>query len=369
MSLEITVREFDGRPEEWDAFCLSHPDGTFSHRYGWMRLVQQLYGGTPFYLAAYRDGRLVGALPVMLRRVLGAGRILLSPPFADEGGICASEREVEDALLDAAADLGKEARAAYLELRHLRRRERDDLLCDTSRVALRMPLPATTEELWEGLSANMRSKVRRAGKRGLRAKDGGPQAVPTFYRVYAANSRDLGSPMHSVRLFHGLFEAFPGDVLAVLVSSEAQADNGKGEPPAEDTGGAAGSVTRAAGAAIAVRFGRVLSVPWPHSLRAYHKDYCNNLLYWRILEAAIEWGCTVVDFGRSPVGTGPYEFKKSWRMEDHQLYYQFLPLRTRPSLEDRRSGRAYRLFSVLWQRVPLGLATAVGPRIMARIPV
>ena len=345
--MALRAGAFDGTAEDWDALVRAHPGATFSHQHRWLQMVQAVYGGDPHYLAAWEDDQLVGVLPTMLRRVIGSGRVLLSVPFADEGGLCANGDEAEQALLASVEALARDLRVSFVALRQLTPLSAANMLCDTSRVVLRMPLPSAAEELSRNLSSNMRKKLRRAGRDGLTCQVGGQEQVRAFYRVYSHNMRDLGSPMHSRRFFEALFTEFPGAALTVLVTL--------------------GSTV--VGAAVAVQFRDTLTVLCAHSLRSYHKLFPSNLLYWRLLEVAIERGCSLVDFGRSPRGSGIYEFKKLWGMEDCPLYRQFLPVLGTPKLGEGRDSFAHRAFALLWRKVPVGLATALGPPIFSRLPI
>lgn len=342
------MRDFDGDPREWDAFVRTAPSAHFSHLYEWMRLIAETYGGEALYLAARDGSELVGVAPVMLRRVVGEGRVIYATPFADEGGLCAANAEAESRLIDHIVDLGRSRGAGYLEVRQ-RRPLGGDYPCDQSRVTLDLPLPADVQTLWESLSKNMRKKVRRSERDGLVSEVGGREHLGEFYRIYAANMQELGSPMHSPQFFAGLFERFGDNVLTVLVRVD--------------------ETREVAGAAVALRFRRVLAVLCAHSDRAHLHLFPNNLLYWALLDAAIGRGCTVADFGRSPRGTGIYEFKKSWHMEEHQLYYTRVPICAKPEVGERREGAVYRLFRALWPRLPGSVARAIGPRIWARLPI
>jgi len=338
---------FTGLRDEWDAYVREHPQATFAHQYEWLQMVHRVYGGRPYYLAAWENGRLVGVLPLMLRRLIGAGRVLTSIPFSDEGGVCASSGEAEQALVSLAGQLARELGAEHVELRQMQPLHLPDLACDKSRAILRMPLPAESEHLWQSLSVNMRKKVRRARRDGLTCQVGDAGFLRAFYGVYAQNMRDLGSPMHSLRFFEDLFEAFPEAAVAVHVKRGDQV----------------------AGAAVAIQFRDVLTVLCAHSLRALQKLFPNNLLYWKIFELAIERGCSLADFGRSPRGTGIYEFKKHWGMEECQLYRYILPVRGRPHLTDMRDSLAHRAFAFVWRRIPVGLAKTLGPPIFSRLPI
>lgn len=344
---DLTVRQGEVAPSEWDAYVATHPESTFFHQYHWLTLVRQTYGGVPHYLSAHRDGKVVGLLPLMQRHMIGAGRVFVGVPFADEGGLLADDEAAGDALLQNAQALASEARAGYLELRQKRPLGLAGE-CDLSRVVLARPLPSTSEMLWDELSKNMRKKVKRAARDGLTTTLGSPESVGVFHRIYAENMRDLGSPMHGLAFFQALFEHFPQQVLTLLVQTQ------EGE---------------VAGASVAVQFREELTVLCAHSLRRHYHLFPNNQLYWSLLEAGIERGCRYANFGRSPRGTGIYEFKLLWGMEERQMYYEHLPICHQPSVRERRDSSAYRAFSGLWRHTPLPIATALGPRLFARLPI
>ena len=82
--MSVVARFFEGSPQERDEFVRDCPGATFFHEYDWLQLVAEVYWGQPFYVAAYEETDLVGVLPLMLRRVIGDGKILVSVPYADE---------------------------------------------------------------------------------------------------------------------------------------------------------------------------------------------------------------------------------------------------------------------------------------------
>ena len=92
------------------------------------------------------------------------------------------------------------------------------------------------------------------------------------------------------------------------------------------------------------------------------------LLYWSFMERATKQGLTVFNFGRCSAGSGTHRFKRQWGSRDEQLwwYQQAAPgrLAATPSPDDA----AYAWGPRLWKRLPLGLATLLGPRIVRSIP-
>ncbi len=339
----ITSRETS---PEWDAFAGAHPAATLFHRGAWLGLVREVYGGEAYYLAAHQDGQVRGILPLMLRRVTGWGRVLISVPYADVGGVCGAAGEVRKALIHQASELGRELGARFVELRQREPLELD-LPCNRSRVTVVKALPGEVEELWNGVRGKNRNQIRKAQKCGLTTSDGHEDKLGAFYGVYARNTRDLGSPMHSAHFFEALLRAFPQHTHVVLVHSEGHAIGG----------------------AVAVADDHTFAVPWAASLRSHFSLCPNHALYWRLLEMAVEHRCTSFDFGRSAPGSGTYQFKRQWGAEDVPLHYEYLRLASCPDLGEKRDSAAYRAFSALWQHTPMPIARKVGPWVFSRLGI
>lgn len=347
MNCSITV-DTHISADQWQTYVADSPRATFYHQHAWSRLVADVYGGEVHCVAATDDGEIRGILPAVLRRVIGDGRVLISVPMADEGGIVAEDDLAESALLEGACELTDEVGAAHLELRQ--REPLPDMQTDLTRVTMEMTLPDDPDVLWDGFKGKVRNQVRKAQKSGLsalRADDLHSAISHAFYPVYCENTRDLGSPMHSERFFHEVVERFP-DASDIVVVSEG------------DT---------VVGAGFALRWRARIMVPWASSLRRYFSMCPNNLLYWELMRLAIEKGCTVFDFGRSPKDSGTYRFKEQWGAEPVQLYYCYYSRAGDVDTSEKRESTAYRIFSSVWQRTPMPIARAIGPRIWARLPI
>ena len=90
----------------------------------------------------------------------------------------------------------------------------------------------------------------------------------------------------------------------------------------------------------------------------------NDFMYWEVMRRASERGYRVFDFGRSKVGTGSYAFKCNWGFQPTPLVYQFrlAPGRSVPDLNPLNPKLA--IFVAAWKRLPLGVATLLGPSIV-----
>jgi hypothetical protein len=212
------------------------------------------------------------------------------------------------------------------------------------KVTVVLPLPDTIEDLWEKtFRAKLRSQIRRAQKEQMELRFG-PGEEGAFYRVFARNMRDLGTPVLPRRFFDGLVRHFPEEVVFGAVYSD--------------------------GAPVAAGCGFIWNgeyeMTWASSLREHNAKAPNMLLYSGFMEEMIRRGVSSFNFGRCTPGGGTHRFKLQWGGQDEPLHWSGWPGEATEEGEDE--GRFLQLASRLWQRLPLPLAEAIGPVISARLP-
>jgi serine/alanine adding enzyme len=324
---------------EWDSFVESMSDGTISHLYGWRRIIAAAYNHKSYYLIARRNGKIHGVLPLVWVKSLVFGNSIASMPFQDYGGILSDDRDAERILLQRALSLKQELRADCLELRHLNTVPADRGKIRRNKVTLTLDLSMGSEKLWKTFSGKLRNQIRKAEKCGLQTAVGGIELLNEFYPVFAANMRDLGSPVHSFNFFIQVFSEF-GDKARLLVAL----DNGK-----------------TIGGLLVLFFKNAAIVPWASSLRECFSKCPNNILYWNILQDACSRGCTVFDFGRSTIGSGTYNFKLQWGAKPIPLNWQLFDNTDTPEIESISEDPKYKMAAAVWKHLPLAFTTYVGP--------
>ena len=102
MSAPLSIARLDAQDPalsaRWDAFVLAHPQATFFHRSGWMRVIQRVFGHPCYFLFAERDGQIEGVLPLAEVKSRLFGHAVTSLPFAVYGGVAALNDEAAAAL-------------------------------------------------------------------------------------------------------------------------------------------------------------------------------------------------------------------------------------------------------------------------------
>ncbi len=330
---------------EWDAFVNARAGATGYHLWRWRRVFERVFGHRTEYLIARRDREVCGILPLVLFRSAVFGRFAVSLPFVNYGGVVADDAASARGLLARAVEIARRHNAAHVELRH-GSKQFDDLPSKQHKVAMTLRLPSSVEEAWAGLDRKVRNQVRKAEKSGLVVESGGPELIPFFYRVFAHNMRDLGTPVYSRRLFEEVFAQFPDRARIFLVRQQATT----------------------VGGGVAYRHRDVVEVPWASSLPAFRSMCPNNLLYWRIIEWAIGQGIGVLDFGRSTPHEGTYHFKQQWGAMPQPLWWEYAMLEGQTLPDHSPKNPRFAGAIAVWKRMPLAIANGIGPFIVRSIP-
>jgi FemAB-related protein (PEP-CTERM system-associated) len=346
MTITICKSEGEAVSGDWDAFVAADPNGTLSHLYEWSEIIANTYGHKTFYLTACQDGEIAGILPLVHIKSRLFGNSLVSMPFQDYGGIVAKNQEAFQSLLDRAFQLKKEHAARFVELRYREEPAAFALSEGTAygdKSTLILDISQGAENLWKSFSPKVRNQVRKAQKSGLTVQIGGSELLDEFYRPFAVNMRDLGSPVHPPKFFTEIFRVFGDDVRLALISE------GK-----ETVGGL-----------IVFFYKNTAIVPWASCYRGYFSKCPNNLLYWETMQYACARGCTQFDFGRSSQNSGTYHFKLQWGAVPFPLHWRIYGGGStgNNAASPAAESRALRMASAMWKHIPVGIANVVGPRI------
>jgi FemAB-related protein (PEP-CTERM system-associated) len=342
--MSVSVKLFTGTAEEWDRFVREQEGWTHFHQYGWRQIFERVFGHECLYLEARAiEGTLVGILPLVRVRSALFGHYLVSVPFLNYGGPLGSTAAVQ-ALASWATERAREDGVKLLELRS-RRELPLQLPVSHRKITVVLDLPAGDPDLlFKKFEAKLRSQVRKPQKEGVEVRFG-PDQVGPFFQVFAEHMRDLGTPTQPRRLFETIAEVFPDAWFGCAWLG--------GKPVAGGAG---------------FTWGREYEMTWASSLYAYNKVAPNMGLYWAFMQRAITEQLTLFNFGRCSVGVGTHRFKRQWGSRDEQLWwYQASPAGVEAGTPSPDDG-AFSWGPRIWRKLPLPLATAMGPHIVRYIP-
>lgn len=347
ISVELwNAADIRGNEQSWQQFIDKHGPNAFHSSPRWLAAVCDGLKHRPYVVAATQNGRIVGVLPLCLVKSLLFGRFLVSLPYVNTGGLVAETPAAGSALLERAVQLADELNVRYLELRHELEFVHPSLTHQlTSKVHMRLKLPSSAAVLWNELGFKVRNKVRKGEKQDFSLHWGREDLLDDFFAVFSWNMRDLGTPTFGRRLFRSVLREFPDRAEFCVIRS-----NG-----------------RAVAAALLIHGDGITGVESASSLRALNSTNVNDLMYWRLLERAVERGQRVFDFGRSTVDSNTFVFKKKWGARPEPAFWQYYV--RKGSVSDMRveSGK-YNLAINVWKKLPIGLTRLIGPSIVRRIP-
>jgi FemAB-related protein (PEP-CTERM system-associated) len=324
----------------WDDFVGKASGTSLSHLSCWQSIIAQTYGHRTFYLMHCREIEILGVLPLVWLRWSLFGNALCSMPFLDYGGICTADETSGKTLFTKAMALRDSCKAQYLELRHENPTRYGGALRQ-DKVDMILDLSPGQDLIWNSLAPKVRNQVRKASKSGLTTHIGGEEFLEDFYRVFAINMRDLGSPVHSPSFFANIFREFGKRAKIVLVCDG----------------------TKKVGALLCLFYKDSVFVPWASSLREYFPKCPNNLLYWDTIRCACEKYCNYFHFGRSSVGSGTYKFKQQWGARERILNWQFYYRQSAPIYTSMAENPKYHMAAQVWKRLPLSLTLLLGPHL------
>ena len=347
--VEVRTHSGPGLPAEYPRlaeYLLARGAGALSRHPGWLTVLRDGLGHVPYCLEAVEGGRTRGILPLAYVRSWLFGRFLVSLPYLNTAGVVADDDLAANALIIEAVRLADTLRVKYLELRHekvLGHPSFTDAV--NGKVHMRLALPKTAGELWDGFPAKVRNLVRKGQKHDLKAAWGGEELLPDFYTVFSHNMRDLGTPVYGKRLFRCALRQFPGQAELCVVRAD----------------------DRAVAAALLLHGEGVTEVPSASALKEFNRTSANMLLYWNLLERALARGQAVFDFGRSTPDSGTFHFKKQWGAQPEPAEWQYY--RRSGAVSDvRPDNPRYQRLIRLWQRLPVSLTRLLGPAIVRGIP-
>ena len=327
---------------DWEQFVAARGDDAGYHAWGWQQVFERAFGHRAVYLIARQGQHVVGVLPLVEIRSRLFGNTLTSLPFLNYGGVIAANSDAAAALVTAAHQEAEARRCGHVELRHIAA-QFPNLPSKRHKVSMRLTLgPA----MWGDLDRKVRNQIRKAQKSGLVAERGREELVGDFYKVFARNMRDLGTPVYSRQLFEEVLRTFPDRSLLHVVRL-------KGEPVA---------------AGFTYRTSTMVQLPWASSIRDYNSLCANVLLYWDAIEFAQSTGAPTFDMGRSTPNEGTFKFKAQWGAQPVPLHWEYELVSEREMPNVSPANPKFQLAIAVWQKLPLALTMRVGPMIVRAIP-
>ncbi|MGV6800664.1 MAG: FemAB family XrtA/PEP-CTERM system-associated protein [bacterium] len=325
----------------WDQYVLAHAEGSFFHKYAWGRIIEKCYGHKAFSLIVVDDeDKIYGIAPFTLVNSPFFGKSLISTAFTVGGGLLSSLPLATDLLCQYAQTIGCEQSIKYIELRGGKKplgwQEKNSIYAGFVKS-----IAVDDDENLKNIPRKKRADVRKGIKAYTENKIQLDLNVSSdrFYPLYAVSVHNLGTPIFPRNWLRLIAEEFPDETEVSILHVQGEDIAGLVSFYYKDT-----VLPYYAGAGPAAR-----------RLHAY------DFLYWSLMGRAREKGVQKFDFGRSKIGTGPYDYKCWWGFEPKPLsyYYKLITAADIPNVNP--NNPKFKLVSQSWKRLPLPVANFVGP--------
>lgn len=329
----------------WDHFVRTHLSGSPFHLMAWHDTLCSIFGYRPEYRVAVEHGEIVGVLPMFIVDNFVTGKVLISTPFAVYGGILASHNGAHETLRDQMKALAYKEGVQHAELRNSFAHQVSGLdTVDRYCTFTRDVKPSGQDELLAALPQKTRNVVRKALKQNFASRTA--PDLDAFYSLLLETYRRHGTPVFPKQFFTTIVENFGPevDVREVLLDGKVVA------------------------ASLNFLYQRQMHTYYAASSRECWKLNCNDFMYFDHIMWAGQNGFDVFDFGRSKVGSGPYEFKKHWGATLRALPYEVMLVKRRELPNFSQTNPKFDMAVRVWQRMPLALTRLVGPRLVALFP-
>lgn len=343
----VEVRSFDPATDAArDAFLNAASGASVFHLSGWRRAVASTFGHEPRDLVAWRDGQVVGVLPLFLCRSPFGKRHLISTPYGVYGGPVGADRDVERALADAAVAMARAEGVGRLELRCFADPALD-LVPSSLYATFLQPLPDTTDEVWTRLPKRARAEVRKSIEKHSLVLSQGDWYLDILFEMFHDSKKGLGSPGLPKRWFQALKREL-GDHAVIHVARTPE------QPVA---------------ATMSFVFRDTLYFYYVGTIRDANRNFnATNYLVTRLQEWSVERGLKVFDLGRSRVDSGPYEFKKHQGFEPTPLAYRYALVRSKELPSFNPSNPKTERLRTTWTKLPSWVSKPLSARLMKYLP-
>ena len=340
-----TVRELRASERHmWEEFLLAAHISAYHHPV-WAELIRRSFGHpTRIWVAINDEGKLIGGVPLTFFSSRLFGRFAVSIPYFNYGGVISSWFNVARDIVGHLKTICKHESLSHIEIRSMQPNLGEHF--SSKKVSMVLSLPDSEASLDEQLGAKVRAQYKKSEEYQPKIVFGKMELLDDFYRVFAHNMRDLGTPVYGKKWFANILsESKINAVVAVAYVNQKPVATG-----------------------FLIGHEGMLEIPWASTIRQANAMNVNMWMYRQILGYAVNEGYQFFDFGRSTRDAGTFKFKKQWGAVPHTHYWYYLFPEGGAVPELNPDNPKYKLMINLWKKMPVWLSKLIGPPIVANLP-
>jgi len=312
------------------------------HSLEWMKIVKKTLG-VNYKIALLRENNLiVASIPFVLYHNLIKGQSALPLQFSCYyGSIAADNDDAKEKILIKFFKYCRESNF-FTQIPEVNLIKGHKYFSGYSIYKIELEVNSTVEEqILARASKRMRYYIKKAIKSDLVSCTGGLELLNEFYFLYLQNMKELGTPPLPKNYFKKIIKWLPKTAKIILVKNKKQVCSGM-------------FVLKVSKSEL---FAPVISTP-----RAYQVGQSSHFIYLQAAKEAQQFGCSVMNFGRSIDGSGPALFKKRYGLEETPLL-MYSPYKNWTITNPKNS--ILRHVISIWKKLPLPL-TRLGGIILAK---
>jgi len=344
---EFTIRELHTNElSQWYSFVVSIQNSTAYHKEAWSNVIKASFENpTRIWAALNKDGNIIGGIPLTFFNSALFGSFAVSIPYVNYGGVISQYFNVAQKLLAYLPQVCAQEKLSHIEVRTMQAGLASQ--ASSKKASMILALPTTSEELDRNLGSKIRAQYKKAEEHQPQIRFGKLELLDDFYKVFATNMRDLGTPVYGKSWFRNILknESIEATLAVVYVRKKPVS-----------TG-------------FLVGHNGMLEIPWASTIKEANALNTNMWMYRKILDFAISNQFNFFDFGRSTQDAGTYKFKKQWGSEPYVHYwYKILPGNSEQAPELNPDNPKFALMIAVWKRLPIWFTKIIGPPIIRNIP-
>lgn len=251
------------------------------------QILNKIFGYKPKYLCYYSDNSdLIGYMPGVILK-----NKFISMPHFSYGGIATNSPNL---LFN-----HSQIKESKFEIRSFQKYS--DYRYE-DKVTSYLNLTIGKEEYFSSLKYNIRRQIRIASENNIIIKRGNKELLNDFLEVYEKNMTRLGSPSQPKIFFETVLNEWENGEAVIFCAY-------LGNKPIS--------------VSFMLSFGDIIENCWAGSLFEYNKLYVPYLIYSEMIKYSFSKGYKIFSFGRSTKDSGSLAFKKHWKPQVIQLYFNF----------------------------------------------
>ena len=208
---------------------------------------------------------------------------------------------------------------------------------DTEKNICLILLQTKVNEQFEVFNSNLRRKINKAGKNGIRVQSGRMELLDDFVGVYNRNMHRIGSPTLGKKFFTNLLATVNETRLFVAYLKD-----------------------KPIGGSFVMWYNGYVENTWFSTVEDFNQLYTSYFLHWETIKWAINNKAHTYSLGRSTVGSGTYHYKLQWPVEVKSLYFN-QNRKKKTGLKDQQWA------AKIWKRLPDFIVDTIGPSLTKRI--